>query len=109
MGSHNGCCRSSTEEDGLIQDRGHAQSQVEVKACNTSTEGCEPIHEGAVRLQSQACVEDSEGAPHEEVEGTRELIARSFVIATVCTFGSQGRGGRTHRAKLVHCTNGRHL
>merc|ERR1712187_707505 len=68
-----GSCGRSDEEDWLIQDRRHAQSEAEIKACDTSTEGREPIHERAVRLQSQACIQDSEGTSDEEAQGAREL------------------------------------
>merc|ERR1711953_829471 len=73
-----GSCGRSDEKDWLIQDRRHAQSEVEIKACDTSTEGREPIHERAVRLQSQACIQDSEGASDEEAQGARELSMYSL-------------------------------
>merc|ERR1711988_33473 len=68
-----GSCGRSNEKDRLIQDRRHAESEVEIKACDTSAEGREPVHERTLRLQGQAGIEDSEGTSDEEAEGACEL------------------------------------
>merc|ERR1712080_663295 len=38
-----------------------------------SQEGHQPIHQGTLRVQSQACLQDREGTCHEEAEGGLEL------------------------------------
>merc|ERR1739843_58280 len=43
------------------------------KAGQPSEEGRQSIHQGALRLQSQACLQDCEGTRNEEVEGGFEL------------------------------------
>merc|ERR1712014_365360 len=73
-----GSCGRSDEEDRLIQDRRHAESEAEIKACDTSAERREPIHERALRLQSQAGIQDSEGTPDEETQGACELSMYSL-------------------------------
>merc|ERR1712178_544363 len=75
-----GSCRRSDEKDWLIQDRGYAESEAEIKARDTSTEGREPIHERAMRLQSEAGIQDSEGSSDEKAQGTCELSNIQLVI-----------------------------
>merc|ERR1711918_192543 len=43
------------------------------KACHPCKERHQPIHQGTMCLQSQACIEDGEGTCHEEIEGGFEL------------------------------------
>merc|ERR1712048_1090358 len=73
-----GSCSRSNEKDWLIQDRRHAQSEAEIKACDTSAEGREPVHERALRLQSQASIQNSEGTSDEEAQGACELSMYSL-------------------------------
>merc|ERR1712048_208884 len=73
-----GSCGRSIEKDWLIQDRRHAQSEAEIKACDTSAEGRESIHERALRLQSEAGIQDSEGTSDEEAQGACQLSMYSL-------------------------------
>merc|ERR1712107_660405 len=66
-----GSCRRSDEKDWLIQDRGHAESEAEIEACDTSTEGREPIHERALRLQGQAASKTVKALPMKKL---KELV-----------------------------------
>merc|ERR1712060_72092 len=73
-----GSCGRSDEKDWFLQDRRHAQSEAQIKACDTSAEGRESIHERALRLQSQASIQDSEGTADEEAQGACELSMYSL-------------------------------
>merc|ERR1711976_829566 len=52
-----------------FQTRRSAQPEAQEEACDASQEGSKPIHEGALRLQSQASVQDRQGVANEEAEG----------------------------------------
>merc|ERR1712137_1151385 len=57
-----------------IQDCRCAELETEIEACNTCAQGREPFHERAVCFQSQASIQDSEGASDEEAQRDGELI-----------------------------------
>merc|ERR1712054_159607 len=59
-GGLDGRCSRSVEKGRLLQDCRCTQLEAEVETCNTRAKGREPIHERALRLQSQASIEDSE-------------------------------------------------
>ena len=54
--------------------------EVEEEARNSGKEGHQPIHQGTLRVQSQACLKDREGTCHEEAEGGFE-----FNFQMICT------------------------
>merc|ERR1712151_997891 len=56
----------SVEEGWLLQDCRCSQLEAEAETCNTRAKGRQPIHERALRLQSQAGIKDCEGASDEE-------------------------------------------
>merc|ERR1739848_221746 len=74
---------SSSEEEWSVQGRWHAQFEVEGEACTCGPQGCEPIHQGALRVQSEACLENREGLRHEEAEGRNQL--RSGLVRSAGT------------------------
>merc|ERR1712048_577653 len=71
-GGHGGRCSRSVEKSWHIQDCRCAE--LEIEACNTCAQGREPFHERAVCFQSQASIQDSEGASDEEAQRDVELI-----------------------------------
>merc|ERR1712087_822966 len=73
MGDH-GCCIRGVEEEWILQARRDAQHEAEEEACHSCPQGCEPVHQGALCLQGEACLEDSEGFRHAEAQGGHQLI-----------------------------------
>merc|ERR1712107_313573 len=74
---HDGRCSRSVEKGRLLQDCRCTQLEAEVETCNTRAKGREPIHERALRLQSQASIEDREGTSDEEAQNAGELMMLS--------------------------------
>merc|ERR1712048_1237659 len=70
--SHGHCCRS-VEEEWFFQVRRYVEHEVEEEACNPSTQGCQPVHQGALRLQGQAGFQDSSCLGHEKAQGIHQL------------------------------------
>merc|ERR1740127_145029 len=66
------------EEKWNVQACWRVELEVEEEACDASAQRCESFHQGAMRLQSQASVQDSEGVPHEETEGVDQLRCKLF-------------------------------
>merc|ERR1712100_327073 len=73
MGVSLQCCLRRNQEERKLQASRNVELEVEEEARNTSKEGHQPIHQGALRVQSQACLKDREGTCHEEAEGGFEL------------------------------------
>merc|ERR1711988_526448 len=67
----------SVEEGWLLQDCRCTQLEAEAETCNTRAKGRQPIHERALRLQSQASIKDCEGASVEEAQNASELVMPS--------------------------------
>merc|ERR1711879_936540 len=67
----------SVEEGWLLQDCRCTQLEAEAETCNTRAKGRQPIHERALRLQSQASIKDCEGASDEEAQNPGELMMLS--------------------------------
>merc|ERR1711953_381500 len=65
----------SVEEGRLVQDCRCAQLEAEAETCNTRAKGRQPIHERALRLQSQDGIKDCKGTSDEEAENAGELIS----------------------------------
>merc|ERR1712078_452079 len=68
-------CAGELKKTGTVKRSG-SEVEVESQASDACTERCEPVHQGAVRIQGQARVEKCEGVGVEEVEGGCELSAR---------------------------------
>merc|ERR1712048_588514 len=64
----------SVEKGWLLQDCRGAQLEAETETCNTCAKGRQPIHERALRLQSQASIKDREGTSDEEAQNAGELM-----------------------------------
>merc|ERR1712203_430539 len=83
-----GSCRVEEERHG--QAWRLPEFETEEEASNSSTQGRQPLHQGAMRVQGKAGLQDRACIGHEEVEGDGEL-GYNF-----CTFGSlRNLGGRT--------------
>merc|ERR1712224_470358 len=67
------CCLRRNQEERKLQACRHVELEVEEEARNSSKEGHQPFHQGALRVQSQACLKDRAGTCHEEAEGGFEL------------------------------------
>merc|ERR1711988_1282622 len=76
-GGIDGCGSRSVEEGWLLQDCRCTQPEAEAETCNTRAKGRPPIHERALRLQSQARIKDCEGTSDEEAQNVGELIMLS--------------------------------
>merc|ERR1711982_119613 len=63
----------AVEEERIFQVRRCLEFEAQEEARNGCPQGCEPIHEGAMCVQSQACQQDGAGVAHEEVQGDGEL------------------------------------
>merc|ERR1712048_1079992 len=72
-GGHRGSCGRRVEKERLLQTRRRVEHEAQEEASDASPQGCEPIHKGAMRFQSQASFEDSQGIAYEEVEGDDQL------------------------------------
>merc|ERR1711871_1346375 len=51
--------------------------EAQEEACHPSPQGCQPFHQGALRVQSEAGFEDRARFGHEEVEGDGQLSNES--------------------------------
>merc|ERR1712048_803101 len=67
----------ATEEERVLQVRRRVEFEVEEEACDASSQGHQSIYQGAMRLQSEACVADCEGPCTEEIQGRGQLIELS--------------------------------
>merc|ERR1712113_32766 len=99
-GGHRCGCRRRVEEEWFLQTRGCAQPEAQEEASDASQERGEPIHKGTMCLQSQACVEDRQGIAYEKAQRDGQLKSLCSEIVSL-----RGRGGRTRRAFLEHCTS----
>merc|ERR1712211_103664 len=61
------------EKARFVQACLHARVEVEEEACNARAQRREPIHQGTLRLQSKARVQDGPRSRNEEVESCSEL------------------------------------
>merc|ERR1711897_100077 len=63
----------SVEEKWFFQARWRVEPETQEETCPTCSQGCEPIHQGAVRVQGEASEQDCQGSPNEEAEGDDQL------------------------------------
>merc|ERR1719265_1513729 len=75
-----GSCCIRVEEKWSIQDWRLLEHEVEEEASNPGTQGREPLHQGALRLQSKASLKDRARTGNEEVEGDGELNVFNTLI-----------------------------
>merc|ERR1711904_529449 len=61
--------RGAGEEVRVLQAWRYAEHEAEEQAGNEGTQGHQPIHQGAVRFQGEACLEDGEVLRDEEAQG----------------------------------------
>merc|ERR1711937_942088 len=67
------CGLRGDQEEWQLQACRHVELEVEEEGSHPSKEGHQSIHQGALRLQGQASLQDGEGTCYEEVEGGLEL------------------------------------
>merc|ERR1712186_246260 len=72
-GGHRGSCGGTVEKERFFQARRRVEHEAQEKTSDASPQGCEPIHKRAMRVQSQASFEDSQGIAYEEAEGDDQL------------------------------------
>merc|ERR1712187_857479 len=72
-GGRDGGGGSSIEKGWFLQACRRAELEAQAEACNASAEGHQPVHEGALRLQSEAGIKDSKGVAIEEDEDACQL------------------------------------
>merc|ERR1719512_72890 len=68
-----GPCRQGAEEERLLQAPGHPEHETGKEGRRACSQGREPLHQGALRLQGQACLQEGQGLGAEEAEGPCEL------------------------------------
>merc|ERR1711953_843998 len=68
----------SVEKGRLLQDCRCAQLEAEAETCNTCAQRRQPFHERALRLQSQASIQDRKGTSNEKAQRDGELIMRAL-------------------------------
>merc|ERR1712139_548814 len=95
------------EEVWRLQARRHAEHEAEEQASNEGTQGHQPFHQGAVRFQGEACLEDGEVLRNEEAQGDALKWCGVWVLSLLKVGDGQKRcladssfGGRPRRALL---------
>merc|ERR1712107_958879 len=87
------------KKNGSFKIAGALNLKLKKKPANTCAQGCQPIHERTLRLQSQAGIQDREGTPDEKAQRVDQLMTQTF--CGHCTEDSRqlvGQGGRSHQA-----------
>merc|ERR1712048_1437613 len=94
----------SVEKGWLFQGRRCAQLEAQTETCNTCAQGCQPIHERALRLQSQASIQNREGIPDEKAQGVDQLTMQTF--GNHCTEDTESFQvkARSHLSYVMFCT-----
>merc|ERR1712217_722419 len=72
-----GSCSRATQEERVLQIRRRIEFEVEEEASDASSQRHQSIYQGAMRLQSEACVADCEGPCTKEIQGRGQLILLS--------------------------------
>merc|ERR1711985_90608 len=97
------------EEVWRLQTWRYAEHEVEEQASNEGTQGHQPLHQGAVRFQGEACLEDCEVLRDEEAQGDA-LKGRGLRVLSLLELGmghsrclvDSSHGGRPHRALVYN-------
>merc|ERR1712151_271440 len=67
-------CSGAVDEERVLQVRRCIEVEIEEEGCDGSSQGHQPFHQGAVRLQGKACFQDSESPRAQEIQGPCQLI-----------------------------------
>merc|ERR1712048_1531939 len=86
-------CSSAAEEERVLQVRRRIKPEVEEEGRNSSSQRYQSFHQGAMRLQGEACVPDCEGPCTQAFQGLGQLI--SLVKSSCSRRVTLGRGGRS--------------
>merc|ERR1712187_968447 len=54
-------CSGAVEEERVLQVRRCIELEIEEEGRDASSQGRQPLHQGAMRLQGKACIQQSEG------------------------------------------------
>merc|ERR1711879_268520 len=73
----------AAKEERQLQAGRCVEHEAQEEASTACTQGRQPVHKGAMRLQGQASVEDCASATNEEVEGDDQL-SRSVSDVALC-------------------------
>merc|ERR1711953_1193653 len=73
MGRFVECGGGSVEKERFFQVRGSPKPEAQKEARDSCPQGSEPLHEGALCVQSQACEQDGACLANEEVQGDGKL------------------------------------
>merc|ERR1711941_257835 len=61
------------EKERIFQDRRCIELEAEIEARDTRPKGSESIHQGALRIQCETCIQNCEGVADEKVQVDGEL------------------------------------
>merc|ERR1711934_1126056 len=106
--------RGTGEEVWLLQACGYAQHEAEEQAGHKGAQGRQPLHQGAVRFQGEACLENSALPSDEEAQGDALKRVPTHVAVgptDECTWEYTGYGervecGRSDEVLVGRCGSG---
>merc|ERR1712107_83376 len=61
------------EEDWFLQAWWRVELEAQEETCPTCSQGCQPVHQGAMRVQGEASEQNCQGFPNEETQGDDQL------------------------------------
>merc|ERR1712072_1272238 len=71
------------QEERQLQAGWRPQPEAQEEASSGSSERCQPIHQRALCLQGQACLQDCEGLSNEEAQGDGQLSVATWSFASL--------------------------
>merc|ERR1719284_1258441 len=66
------------KKNGSFKIAGALNLKLKKKPATPCAQGCQPIHERTLRLQSQAGIQDREGTPDEKAQRVDQLMMQTF-------------------------------
>merc|ERR1711935_753878 len=72
-GSLHGGCGNRGQKERQIQIWWMPELEAQEEGRHSRSQRSQPFHQGALRVQGQACFQDYQSIPHEEVEGNGQL------------------------------------
>merc|ERR1711974_173586 len=97
------CRRRSVEKERFLQARWCIEHEAQEETRSSSSQGREPLHERAVRLQSKASKQDGPGFADEETQGDDQL-RRAGGVAVAAAHSSGPRWADSPGPDLSSCT-----
>merc|ERR1712093_746806 len=93
--------RRPVEKERFLQARWRIEHEAQEETRSSSSQGCEPLHERAVRLQSEASKQDGPGFADEEAQGDDQLRQVGDSICSAAIMAAVG-GPTRPRLELVY-------